>query len=96
MNYRFTTAANQELVEAAVYYDSASPGLGGRFLDELEATIRRIQLNSKTWRTISDSHRKCRIRKFPFALIYALEDDVILIVAVMDLRRKPNYWKDRL
>lgn len=96
MNFRFTTTANDELVAAAEYYESASSGLGGRFLDELEAAIRRVQLNPDTWRQISENHRKCRIRRFPFALIYTLQDDEILIVAVMDLRRKPDHWKDRI
>ena len=96
MNYRFTTAAAEEMVVAAEYYESASAGLGASFLDELEATVRRIQLNRETWRKISENHRKCRIRRFPFAIIYSLEEDDILIVAVMDLRRKPEHWKDRL
>jgi len=84
------------MVVAAEYYESASAGLGASFLDELEATVRRIQLNRETWRKISENHRKCRIRRFPFAIIYSLEEDDILIVAVMDLRRKPEHWKDRL
>jgi hypothetical protein len=42
VNYRFTTAADKELVAAAEFYESASSGLGGRFLDELEATVRRV------------------------------------------------------
>lgn len=96
MNFRFTTAAAEEMVAAAEYYEAASSGLGASFLDELEATVRRIQLDTETWRKISENHRKCRIRRFPFAIIYSLGKDEILIVAVMDLRQGPERWKDRL
>jgi len=39
--------------------------------------------------------RRCLTNHFPFGVIYYQKDDVIIIQAVMQLQRKPNYWKSR-
>jgi hypothetical protein len=38
---------------------------------------------------------KLRLRKFPFNLIYAVDNDEVVIIAVAAHRRRPNYWRNR-
>ena len=95
MTYRFLSPARAELAEALSYYESASPGLGLEFLDEVERTISRIALQPEAWTRISENHRRCLMRRFPFAIIYSVEQDELLITAVMNLRRHPDSWKGR-
>ena len=45
MNYRFLSPAKSELVQAVEFYEAADPGLGLKFLDEVERTIARIELH---------------------------------------------------
>ena len=33
--------------------------------------------------------------KFPYGVLYAVEQDYILILAIMHCSREPNYWKNR-
>lgn len=40
--------------------------------------------------------RRCLVNRFPFGVIYSVEQGEIFILAVMHLRRHPDYWKDRL
>jgi plasmid stabilization system protein ParE len=94
VTYRFLSPAFRDLAGAVDYYNTASPGLGGEFLDEIEATIRRIVLNPEAWTKVSPSHRRCRTRRFPYGLIYSVEGDAILVAAVMHLHRHPNSWKN--
>lgn len=96
MTYKFLSPAQQDLAKAVEYYERASPGLGLEFLDELERTLGRILLNPEAWTRVAEHHRRCRLRRFPYALLYTVEKDVIIITAVMDLRRHPDTWKDRL
>jgi hypothetical protein len=35
------------------------------------------------------------IHRFPYAILYEDQPQAILIIAVMHLRRHPNYWIDR-
>jgi len=96
VTYKFLSPAQQDLAKAVEYYERASPGLGLEFLDELERTLGRILLNPEAWTRVAEHHRRCRLRRFPYALLYTVEKDVIIITAVMDLRRHPDTWKDRL
>ncbi len=96
MTYRFLSPAQQDLAEAIEYYERASPGLGLEFLDEVERTVNRILLNPEAWTPVGEHHRRCRARRFPYGLLYTVEQDVVIISAVMDLRRHPETWKKRL
>jgi toxin ParE1/3/4 len=40
--------------------------------------------------------RSMSILDFPYKIIYAQSDDVLLIIAVAHHRRQPGYWRDRL
>jgi plasmid stabilization system protein ParE len=36
------------------------------------------------------------LNRFPFALVYRVVDDEIIIYAVTHAKKKPRYWKQRL
>ena len=84
------------MAEAVEYYERAAPGLGLEFLDEIERTVSRILLHPEAWTRVAEHHRRCRMRRFPYGLLYTLEQDVVIIAAVMNLRRHPDTWKKRL
>ncbi len=50
------------------------------------------------WPVMEDNVRRFLVRRFPYGIYYTLVDDesVVLVVAVMDMRRRPGYWRDRL
>ncbi len=93
MKYRFLSPAEKELMEGTLYYEKESPGLGLRFLDQVEATISLILRFPEAWRAISENHRMCRVKGFPYGLIFTKEPDGILITSVMHLSRDPESWK---
>jgi hypothetical protein len=37
--------------------------------------------------------RRYRLNRFPYGLVYAVLDNEIVIVAIMHLHRKPDYWQ---
>ena len=96
MTYRLLTPARQDLAEAVAYYEKAIPGLGLEFLDEVERTINRILRQPDAWARVSDRHRRCLTRRFPYGVIYSLEVGEVVIAAVMNLRRHPDSWRKRL
>ena len=95
MTYRFLSPAQQDLAQAMAYYEAAVPGLGLEFVDELERTVHRILLQPEAWTRVSENHRRCRMRRFPYGLIYSLEGDAVIFVAVFHLHRHPDSWKRR-
>ena len=96
MNVRFLAPARQELAEAADYYNSRREGLGDAFLREVETGVARIVRLPLAWPVIRGEIRKYLIRRFPYRILYAVEADDVVIVAVAHLRRDPEYWVDRL
>ncbi len=95
MTYRFLSPAERDVAAAIGYYEKAAAGLGKAFLDELDRTIHRILLQPEAWTRVSAWHRRCRMRRFPFGVIYSIEGDVILIAAVFNLHQHPDSWKQR-
>ena len=96
MTYRLTSSANWELEEAVNYYEEAQRGLGAKFLDETEATIKRILAMPEAWKPLSRRTRRCLLHRFSFAIIYQIRGEEILIVSLMDLRRNPKSTRDLL
>src|SRR5437764_13276975 len=92
--YRFTFAALSELKEATLHYEHNEPGLGLKFLSEINDTVDRILRFPRAWHPVSARSRRCRTHRFPFGLLYQVRSDGILITAVMDLRRDPRRWRD--
>jgi len=96
VTYRFLSPAQRDLAEAVEYYEQASPGLGLEFLDEIERTVARVLVHPEAWTRVAEHHRRCRMRRFPYGLLYTVENDIVIIAAVMNLRRNPEGWKKRL
>ena len=96
MTWEFHPEALQEYREATSYYAECSPILALRFVDAVEDAIRRILEAPLAWAPLKGDVRRCRTRRFPYGVLYAIERDRIFIVAVMHGSREPGYWQRRL
>lgn len=96
MKYKFHPDALEEYREAALWYSNRERELALRFTKSIEETIRCIVENPDRWRVVEEDVRRCLPRIFPFAILYTIEQDYILIVAVMHWSREPGYWRDRI
>jgi plasmid stabilization system protein ParE len=96
MNYAFHPEAEGEFFEAIAYYEERAPGLGLDFSAEVHATIQRILAFPLAWQVLEDDIRRALVNRFPYGVLYAVDETRIWIVAVMDLHRQPGYWQERL
>lgn len=96
MNLSFLPPAQLELDQAVEWYDAQSPGLGARFLSEVTHAMGLIQRFPTAWHPLSANTRRCRLKRFPYGVIYAIDGDRILVIALAHLHRKPTYWATRL
>jgi hypothetical protein len=93
---RFLTLAQQEIDDAFVWFNEKDEGKGVEFLDELDRVVRLTKAYPFASTEIEPEIRRCLFARFPYSLIYGIEDDTIVVVAVAQSRRSPRYWVDRL
>lgn len=87
--------ADQELKDSVRYYELEYSGLGRKFKDEVRMAVKRIAAYPMAWSVERGEVRKCLLHKFPYKLLYSVESDHILIIAVAHRHRKPDYWVGR-
>jgi hypothetical protein len=95
MKFLFHEYAEAEFKKAVAYYEDCRAGLGIEFAQEVYTTISRIIQYPEAWSQMSKNTRRCLVNRFPFGVIYQVKSDLVLIIAVADLRRKPGFWLDR-
>jgi plasmid stabilization system protein ParE len=94
--YRFLTPAEEEMAEAALFYEAASRQLGSDFLDDVQRAVDRLRKFPQAGEVIPSGFRRTLLHRFPFNLVYAIEDNVIVVVAVAHQGRRPGYWQSRV
>lgn len=95
MSFSFHPEAEIELNEAIDYYENIEPGLGYDFALEVHSAVKRSIAFPKAWPEMEDEVRRSLVQRFPYGILYSVEQDGIFVLAVMSLHRKPGYWKSR-
>ncbi len=96
MKLRFLILAQRELDDAVAWYNEQAAGLGQEFLDELDRVVRRAVTFPMSCPEIEPGVRRCLLPRFPYGLIYGVDGETLVVVAVAHLHREPRYWVDRI
>jgi plasmid stabilization system protein ParE len=95
MRLRFHTGARAELLAAVGYYERQLPGLGERFLEQVEGRAERLLEHPHAAPVVRADMRRAALTEFPYGLIYRTVADELWIIAVAHRRRRPGYWRAR-
>ncbi|HYO15898.1 MAG TPA: type II toxin-antitoxin system RelE/ParE family toxin [Thermoanaerobaculia bacterium] len=85
-----------DVKEGAAWYEDQRPGLGERFTAELDDLLARIARSSLQFPEIEQGVRSGLLRKFPYAVYFLREDDLVIVFSVLHQRRNPDLWKSRV
>jgi toxin ParE1/3/4 len=96
VKYGFHAEALAEYREAVRYYAHRDRAVALRLIEEVERVIGEISEAPERWSIVDEDVRRCLTRRFPYAVLYTIEADFILIVAVAHGRREPGYWRTRV
>lgn len=88
--------ADAEFAEAVAYYRAIDPELGIRFYREMERLIGEVCAHPQRYCRFDPPARRHFSTWFPYAVVYLDQPDRVWIVAIMHMKRRPAYWKDRL
>ena len=87
--------AEADIAEAYQYYESCREGLGSDFISCIDGAISKIHNNPKQFRAVLDKVRRALVRKFLYGIYYTIDENEIIVLAVVHARRNPKHWKSR-
>ena len=98
MDYKIVikTLAEQDIKEAAEWYNKNAPHVLVGFLTELKNSISLLQQNPQHFQKRYNEVRVIFIRTFPFSLYYTIENKIIFVHAVLHTRRDPKTGAERI
>lgn len=70
-------------------------GSGAASKEEVKKAALQVAEYPKAWAIERGEVRKCLLHKFPYKVMYSVEEDHILVIAVAHQHRKPDYWVGR-
>jgi toxin ParE1/3/4 len=97
ITYRLIAEPSVDLDVAAAFhwYEKEQTGLGQDFLNELRSTYDRIADGPLVYRDIRSGIRRALLRRFPFAVYFAVEGDRVVVLAILHAHRDPAEWQRR-
>ena len=91
----FTPEASEDVPEAFSWYERQRHGLGREFAEELDRAVAIIRSMSSTGSAVHRMLRRSLLARFPFAVYYAVEAELVVVRAVLHHRRDPRTWRRR-
>ena len=93
---RLFEEAAEEVEHERHWYRQRSESAEASFLRELDQAIAAVLEAPHMWPQYMAGTRRYVFPKFPFSLVYFVEDDVVLVVSVAADNKDPGYWRDRM
>jgi len=95
MKIKILNSANLDLIDGYWFYEKQSNGLGAYFLDTLFSDIESLKIYAGIHSIHFDKYHRLLSKRFPFAIYYRIEDDTVLVYAVLDCRKDPAWIRKK-
>lgn len=87
--------AQQDLLEGFHFYERIEIGLGSYFFDSLLSDIDSLVVFAGIHPIVFGYYRALS-KRFPFAIYYEYQNELVQVYAVLDCRRNPTWIRQRL
>lgn len=88
-------AAEGDIAEGARWYEQRSAGLGSEFLRAVDVALSEIARMPARYPIVRGTVRRALIRRFPYAVFFVAQPDLISVLACLHVRRHPQGWQRR-
>ena len=96
MKILLTRSAERDLLEGHTFYERQAQGVGTYFLDSLFADIDALVLYAGIHPKPDGRFHRTLAKRFPYAIYYQLDGELVTVVAVLDCRRNPTRLRNTL
>jgi len=92
----YLKSARQDLLEGFLFYESKKAGLGLYFLESIYSDIDSLNLYAGIHSLHFNNYYRLLSKRFPFAVYYRIDTNIVKIYAVADCRRDPARIRNKL
>ena len=89
-------AAELDIAEAQVWYETQRTGLGAEFRSEVSRIIERLAATPLIYQIVHRDIRRAIVRRFPYLIWYRVASDMVTVLACTYAGRDPERVKARL
>lgn len=94
--FRVEPEADEDLFQAANWYDEQRPGIGWEFLAAMEALLRAVQERPDSFPEEQPGVRAALRRPWPYKVYFQVTEEATRVFAVIHAHRNPYTWRTRL
>jgi plasmid stabilization system protein ParE len=87
--------ADSDLESAFLWYERERLGLGVEFIEEVRSAYDRIGRSPMGYLEVRMGIRRCLLQRFPYAAYFTVDDDAVVVLAVIHASRDPAEWQRR-
>ena len=96
MKIKVLASAINDLIDGYWFYEKQTEGLGAYFLDTLFSDIDSLAIYGGIHPVYFKKYNRALSKRFPFAVYYRVDNDTVLVYAVLDCRRSPSWTRKRM
>ena len=89
-------AARDDLIAGFAFYEAREHGIGDHFLACLYSDVESLRIFRGIHRQIYKNLHRSLSKRFPFAIYYTVENNSVIVRAILDCRRNPSWIRSRL
>ena len=84
-----------DITSSYEWYEREQPGLGRAFLHAIEEVTSQIEAGPFKYQELRSGIRRALAKQFPYAVYFAVEGEVVVVLAVLHASRSPTRWQRR-
>jgi len=88
--------AEQDIAEAAAWYERQRQGLGEDFMTRVDACFNALCRTPEMHQLVKRNFRRGLVRRFPYAVFYEYTDEKVIVYGVLHTSQDPKKWRERL
>jgi plasmid stabilization system protein ParE len=88
-------AAEAEIAEAAEWYARRNPTAREVFPAAIDEALAAIENNPLQYQVVRGVVRRALVKRFPYALLYSISEDQVVVTVCFHTSRDPKRWQAR-
>lgn len=96
MQLHFLPEIEEDVMAGYIWYEDKAVGLGEEFLRIFYAAAMEIRSTPRLFPVVNRDVRRCLIRRFPYAIYFKCESEVITVIGLFHCARNPGIIQDSI